>query len=301
MMQSTTFSINHLTEYRYHDAVSLAYNEAKLTPRSFENALVKQQCLDSRLTITPEPQDETSRQDYFGNQVTYFNFTRNHKTMSVSSSSLVTREVRVSKNEVTSYLKARLNQETWHNAKKQQTAEQTQLSLSSSLVPFFANVKNYAQPSFDKFEGLFDAVYDLMNRIYADFTFKPGVTTVTTPLTTVAKTMTGVCQDYSHFMIACVRSMGLACRYVSGYLETLPPPGQEKLQGVDASHAWLAVYIPTFGWLDFDPTNNLIALDQHITVAWGRDYADVPPLKGVVYSNGSHKLKVEVDMLRQDP
>jgi transglutaminase-like putative cysteine protease len=222
--------------------------------------------------------------------------------MTVASSSLVKRIPQVSKQEVVPFLKDRLSDLSWQDTLNAYTLETTlrQLALSSSLIPLLPELKLYARASFDTHPLIFDALYDLMSRIYQDFTFKPGITTVTTPLSEVAKTMKGVCQDYSHFMIACVRSMGLVCRYVSGYLETLPPPGQEKLQGADASHAWLAVYIPNFGWLDFDPTNKLIPLEQHVTVAWGRDYADVPPLKGVVYSNGNHELKVEVDMIRQE-
>lgn len=301
MISSTIYSVRHLTAYDYTDFVNLAYSEAKLIPRSFKNTLLKQNCIDSNLNIVPVPQDTTTRQDYFGNQVTYFNFTSSHNTVSIISSSVVSRELQIGKDEVIDFLRKELGYLSWKDTLKQ-TQKQLLLkhfSLSSSLIPHLTELNHYALQSFEKYEGLFDALYDLMNRIYTDFTFKSGMTTVTTSLAEVVKTMTGVCQDYSHFMIACVRSMGLACRYVSGYLETLPPEGEEKLQGVDASHAWVAVYVPEFGWLDFDPTNSLLSLDQHITVAWGRDYADVAPLKGVVYSGGNHELTVEVDIVRQ--
>lgn len=301
MSVSTTYSIRHLTTYNYANPVNLAYNEAKLTPRSFENPLLKQSCIDSSLNIQPHADDISTRQDYFGNQVTQFNFTQSHKTVEILSNSLVSRKLYFEKDKVLSYLKTELQYHTWNNA--QQVIQEEPLlklfSLSSKLIPKLDIIQSYSQASFDNSQCLYDSVFDLMNRIYTDFSFESGVTTVTTELSEVAKTMTGVCQDYSHFMIACLRSYGLACRYVSGYLETLPPPGEEKLQGVDASHAWVAIYFPRFGWLGFDPTNNILALDQHITIAWGRDYSDVPPLKGVIYSSGKHELSVEVDMLRQ--
>ena len=300
MTQALTFSISHQTTYRYSDPVNLAYNEAKLLPRSFEHPLVSQHCKDVTLRIDPEPQDKQQRTDSFGNQVTYFSYVSSHDHMDVRSLSIVTRTPHVSKEDVAHYLRQHLKQPWQDAARHYPEPKIKQFVLNSQLVPFLPSLQAYARVSFEKHRGLFDALFDLMTRIFDDFTFKPGVTTVTTPLDEVARSMTGVCQDYSHFMIACVRSMGLACRYVSGYLETLPPPGEEKLQGVDASHAWVSVFIPGFGWLDFDPTNNLLPLEQHITVAWGRDYADVAPLKGVVYSNGTHDLQVAVDMARQD-
>ena len=139
-----------------------------------------------------------------------------------------------------------------------------------------------------------------MARIFHTLDFVPGVTTIATPLGEVLEQKRGVCQDYAHLMVGCLRAQGLAARYVSGYIETLPPPGQEKLVGADASHAWCAVYVPDLGWIDFDPTNNLIPQTQHITLGWGRDFADVTPLKGVFFSNGEHKLKVSVDVTRLD-
>jgi transglutaminase-like putative cysteine protease len=137
-----------------------------------------------------------------------------------------------------------------------------------------------------------------MRRIFTEFTYDPHFTTIITPLSDVLLHRRGVCQDFAHLMIACLRSLGLAARYVSGYLETLPPPGQVKLQGSDASHAWLAVYVPGRGWIDFDPTNNQIPTNQHITTAWGRDYSDVTPLKGIIFGGGEHLLSVSVDVNR---
>ena len=137
-----------------------------------------------------------------------------------------------------------------------------------------------------------------MQRIFIDFDFVSGFTNVATPIHEVMKERKGVCQDFAQIAIACVRAVGIPARYVSGYIETLPPEGQEKLIGADASHAWFSVFVPQYGWVDFDPTNNVIPHEQHITVGWGRDYYDVPPLKGVIYSSGKNRMKVSVDLRR---
>jgi transglutaminase-like putative cysteine protease len=137
-----------------------------------------------------------------------------------------------------------------------------------------------------------------MQRIYKDFIYDPSFTTIATPLSEVLKYRRGVCQDFAHLAIACLRAHGIAARYVSGYVETRPEPGKPRIVGADASHAWFSVYIPGIGWLDFDPTNNTVPLDQHITLAWGRDYADVTPLKGIAFGGGQHTLSVSVDVLR---
>ncbi len=171
--------------------------------------------------------------------------------------------------------------------------------LDSPLLAVFPELTAYAAPSFKPGRAVVEAVHDLMQRIHQDFEFKAGVTTLTIPLTEVLQRRRGVCQDFAHLMVGCVRSQGLAARYMSGYIETLPPPGQTKLVGADASHAWGSVFVPDLGWLDFDPTNNLIPREQHITLAWGRDFADITPLKGVLFSAGDHQLKVSVDVSRR--
>jgi transglutaminase-like putative cysteine protease len=159
-------------------------------------------------------------------------------------------------------------------------------------------IKAYAAASYTPGRSMFEASLDLMQRIHRDFEFRPGFTTIATPLSVVMKARKGVCQDFAHLAIACVRAMGLPARYISGYLETVAPPGREKLAGADASHAWFSVYIPYMGWIDFDPTNNQIPSDQHITACWGRDYADIAPLKGVIINSGPHQLAVSVDVKR---
>jgi len=159
-------------------------------------------------------------------------------------------------------------------------------------------VRAYAEKSFEPQRPVLEAAMDLMQRINTDFKYDPSATTISTPLTTVLAQKRGVCQDFAHLGIACLRSMGLAASYISGYLETVPPPGQKKLVGVDASHAWYAVHMLEDGWVAFDPTNNIIPTDQYITLAIGRDFADVTPLKGVIYGGDHHLLKVSVDVDR---
>ena len=175
--------------------------------------------------------------------------------------------------------------------------EVKQFILDSILISKITDdIRAYAQVSFKANRSVFEASFELMQRIYTDFKFDSKFSNVATPLTEVMKAKKGVCQDFAQIAIACVRSIGLPARYVSGYIETLPPPGKEKLIGSDASHAWFSAYIPKFGWIDFDPTNNQIPKNQHITVSYGRDYYDVAPLKGVIYSNGENKMKVSVDI-----
>jgi transglutaminase-like putative cysteine protease len=169
----------------------------------------------------------------------------------------------------------------------------------STLVPLSGTIRAYAEPSFPAGRPLVDAVSDLTERIFENFVYDPGFTTVTTPIEEVLRFRRGVCQDFAHLAIGCMRSMGLAARYVSGYLETAPPPGGERTIGADASHAWLAVFVPGDGWLDVDPTNDQIVGTSYVTTAWGRDYSDVPPLKGIVFGGGSsHALDVSVDVTR---
>ena len=180
------------------------------------------------------------------------------------------------------------------------TLDAQQYRLNSPQVVINQEMMNYAERSFLEGRLIIDAVLDLMERIHRDFTYDPHFTTIATPLLDVLKHRRGVCQDFAHLAIGCLRSMGLAARYVSGYIETTPPEGQKRLVGADASHAWFSVYVPKMGWIDFDPTNNQMPMDKHITVAIGRDFHDVTPLKGVIFGGGKHKLKVSVDVANMD-
>jgi transglutaminase-like putative cysteine protease len=293
------YRITHVTQYIYQDSVSLCYNEARLTPPSFEHSMFTQTCLKHTLAVDPPWSDHRTRTDFFGNQVLYFTLLQPHQQTIITATS----EVRIMPTQTVPAASS-----PWEEARRllhtelnSELLDARQFAMSSPMTPLFPDLIAYAAPSFPPQRPLLAAVTDLMERIYQDFIFTPGATTIATPLSEVLRNSQGVCQDFAHLMVGCLRSQGLAARYVSGYIETVPPPGQAKLKGTDASHAWCAVYIPELGWLDFDPTNNLLPTDQHITLAWGRDYADVTPLKGVLFTNGEHQLQVFVDVERIPP
>jgi transglutaminase-like putative cysteine protease len=179
--------------------------------------------------------------------------------------------------------------------------EAAEFLFDSPLIKSNDDFADYSRPSFPKGRPILEAVQDLSERIHKDFKFDPSATDVSTPVTQVLKDRRGVCQDFAHLQIACLRSIGLPARYVSGYLNTIPPPGQPKLAGADASHAWVSFYCDAHGWIDIDPTNNQIPNLQHITVGWGRDYSDVSPVRGVVLGSAGHALKVSVDVRPTEP
>jgi transglutaminase-like putative cysteine protease len=181
---------------------------------------------------------------------------------------------------------------------KGNTIHERQFAIPADMTIPSIDIKQYASLSFTPKRPLFEAAFDLMQRIYTDFKYTSGFTTISTPLSVVMKERKGVCQDFAHLGIACMQSMGLAAKYISGYLETLAPPGKEKLTGTDASHAWFSVYIPEMGWIDFDPTNNKTPDEQYIVIGWGRNYFDIVPLRGVIMSSNRHKMLVSVDVKR---
>ena len=307
------YRITHTTFYHYSQPVGLCQNEAKLQPRIFW----RQQCHNSRFDIKPAPMDFSERTDFFGNRVAYFAIQQAHTQLIVTAISEVTIFPRQNNLDL-------LNQMPWEQVRSllqetpvqgQSQSQQGQIQiqdqdqmleildarqyiLDSPMVTISPELADYAQSSFPPNRTLVDVVHDLMGRIYKDFTYDPTFTTIATPLSDVLSFRRGVCQDFAHLAIGCLRAYGMAARYISGYVETLPEPGKPRLVGADASHAWFSVYIPGTGWLDFDPTNNKVPLDQHITVAWGRDYSDVTPLKGIAYGGGQHTLSVSVDVLR---
>jgi len=307
------YRISHTTFYHYSQPVGLCQNEARLQPRIFW----RQQCHHSRFDIAPAPTDFSERLDFFGNRVAYFAIQQPHTQLTVTASSEVTIFPRQNNldlfNQMTWEQVRSLLQETPMQGQSQSQQGQSQLQnqdqaleildarqyvLDSPMVTITPELAGYAQRSFLPNRALVDVVHDLMQRIYRDFTYDPAFTTIATPLSDVLTHRRGVCQDFAHLAIACLRAYGIAARYISGYVETLPEPGKQRLVGADASHAWFSVYIPGTGWLDFDPTNNTVPLDQHITLAWGRDYADVTPLKGIAFGGGQHTLSVSVDVLR---
>ncbi|QEP45148.1 transglutaminase family protein [Ectothiorhodospiraceae bacterium BW-2] len=288
------YQIRHVTEYLYQGRVALCHNTARLIPRNSEH----QRRLEASLQIDPPPAFSQRYSDYFGNVTTYFAVDQPHSRLQVTSHS----RLEISHPGI---LPLPTHSPPWEEVRDAVAGcgddallHAHGYTFASPYVPLLPQLYDYASESFDLGRPLLDAVRELMQRIFNDFSYAPGFTTLVTPLQSVFEHRRGVCQDFAHLMIASLRVLGLPARYVSGYLETLPPPGEEKLQGSDASHAWISVYIPEMGWTDFDPTNNQIPTTQHLTIAWGRDYSDVAPLKGVIYGGGTHTLAVAVDVTR---
>ncbi|TNC83142.1 MAG: transglutaminase [Oleiphilus sp.] len=289
------YRVSHTTRYTYESTVTVCQNIARLTPYSNHN----QRCLKSFFNIDPAPQCMRSYMDAFGNQVTYFEISRPHQELTIT----VVSEVEVKNQSQQELFKTDV---PWDRLRDQIRASRDERTimvrdycLPSPLVPIIAGVQEYALQSFLPGRPLMEATRDLMQRIFTEFKYDPSFTTISTPLQDVLQHRKGVCQDFSHLALASLRSLGLPARYVSGYIETIPPEGEEKMQGSDASHAWFSVYSPNNGWVEFDPTNNLVPDDQHISLAQGRDFADVTPLKGVIFGGGKHELDVAVDVRRE--
>jgi len=289
------FRVVHTTRYQYDEPVTQGHNEAHLRAR----AAPRQTCEESRLAIEPAPAASHERLDYFGNPVTYFALQEPHLSLQVTATHVVRVEppaaVQLEASPAWDALRDRLVDDVSAAA-----VEARELRLDSPLVALQPALAEYAAPSFPRGRPLLDAVHDLTRRIHREFVYEPNFTTVATPVLEVLANRRGVCQDFAQLAIGCLRSLGLPARYVSGYIETAPPPGQAPVRGAEASHAWLAAWDPEQGWVDFDPTNDQIVGSQHVTIAWGRDYADVTPLKGVVFGGGAHTLDVAVEMRRED-
>lgn len=290
------FNVQHITKYEYNAPVSYGHNIAMLKPRESKG----QELLDYKIQITPQPSEISERIDFFGNNITRFSVQTEHKILTVKTKSKIVRDY------------GKIHESFSTTKCKEVTMNDALLALKSNSLDVLeakqyilesifirktdSKIRDYAELSFKGNRSVFEAAYELMLRIYTDFKFVSGITSISTPIEEVMKEKKGVCQDFAQIAIACIRSVGLPAKYISGYIETIPPKGKEKMVGADASHAWFAIFIPGFGWVDFDPTNNQIPLDQHIVVGWGRDYYDVPPLKGVVYGSGKSELKVSVDI-----
>lgn len=235
--------------------------------------------------------------DFFGNKVIYFAVQQEHKKLTV----VVSSDVEKTNANLEFELYAGISWEavkSIFNEIKPELLDAMQYIPETAMTASTPEISEYASHSFTPGRSVYEASHHLMERIFHDFEFKPGYTIIATPLSEVMKDRKGVCQDFAHLAVACIRSLGLPARYVSGYLETLAAPGKEKLTGGDASHAWFSVFVPNAGWIDFDPTNNQLPGEQHITIGWGRDYADIAPLKGVILSSGPHQLTVSVDVRR---
>ena len=293
------YSIRHTTHYEYQKPVTLCYNLAYLLLRDTDY----QSCLSSTVQVTPFQTTGNRRVDYFGNQAYYFSLEQPHRELIVDVQS----EIRVHESKYSHEMDLNLDLGTTcgealvalQQSRDMAVLDAREFILDSPMIRASAPLREYARVSFNRDRPLLSAVRELTHRIYEEFTYDPTSTSIATPLAEVLQQKRGVCQDFAHLAIGCLRSLGFPARYVSGYLETLPPPGEVKLVGSDASHAWFSVYSPGEGWFEFDPTNDNMPAEHHITTAWGRDYGDVSPIKGVFFDGGkSQKLTVSVDVSR---
>jgi transglutaminase-like putative cysteine protease len=295
------YQLTHKTWYAYSEPAPVCHNLVHLAPR----ATARQSCMHYRLRVDPAPAFLSRRDDYFGNHIEYFSIEGPHRKLEVVAESTV--EVRP--------LDVRLLEQspTWeavahaarHTGDPLQPLEtltplEWQFIVPSPRIVGTPELKAYAAVSFPAGRPVVEALRDLAARIHRDFKFDPRATTVHTPIDDVLRLRSGVCQDFAHLAVGCLRAMGLAGRYVSGYLRTTPPPGKPRLLGADASHAWASCWCGPLGWVDVDPTNNCLVSDHHISVAWGRDYGDVCPIQGVFVGGGEHRMGVSVDVIPQE-
>jgi len=290
------YSITHRTLYEYAAPVTVSHHVTRLEPRVSHT----QSCDKFSLTIFPEPTLRKTRPDYFGNRLCFFAIQEVHNRLEIVTHS----RVKV----IARNLPAPAATPPWEQVVRMfqdpvspEVVEPYQFVFDSPQVRASFELADYALASFPPGTPLLAGAADLNRRIFADFKFDPTATTVATPLEEVWKKRSGVCQDFAHLGIACLRSLGLAARYVSGYLRTHPPAGQPRLVGADASHAWFRVFCPGTGWVDFDPTNNVQPGEEHILVAYGRDFDDVSPVAGILTGGGEHEVKVSVDVEEMPP
>ena len=295
-MSTTRYRVTHRTAYVYESEVTASYGQLHLLPRD----LPGQRAVHSEISVTPRPEACRERRDFFGNRVGYFEIHEPHLALTVTATSTVEVDDRSAG---LSLFGARPWEEARDAVRSGRSGpdDPTQFVLDSPLVEAGDTYREYARSAFTHGRPLLEAIAALASQIHADFEYKPGSTSVSTPLQEAFAARAGVCQDFSHLGIACLRSLGLPARYVSGYLETDPAPGRPKLQGVDGSHAWVSVLVPEVGWVDVDPTNDQFVNGRYVVTAFGRDYGDVPPLGGVIYTEGRTKsLKVIVDVTPVD-
>jgi len=286
------YKVRHVTKYDYDDPVSVSHHILRLSPHNSAHQVTR----TSAITVTPKPSTTTRHIDYFGNATMCFTLLEPHLKLVIDATSEL---------EVTAPLQPDFARTpSWESVRDTLPFDCTEEGLSayqfvfdSTRIQARPELKAYAQDSFPPGRPLLEGAFDLTHRIYSDFRFDSKATEVSTPVETFFEKRRGVCQDFSHLQIACLRSLGLPARYISGYLRTYPPPGRPRLIGADASHAWCSVWCPDIGWIDFDPTNNCVPSDGHITVAWGRDYSDISPVHGVLLGGAEHSLDTGVDVM----
>lgn len=287
---SRCYRVTHRTVYSYSDVVTSSYGRGFLTPRDS----ARQRCLSHDLRIDPEPADSSTSRDVYGNLSSYFHVTKRHRKLEVTSDSVV----EVDPPPADLYFGGSAAA-PWEIARPVGVdgALATEFTLDLQIPEITEEVRAYAAPSFVPGRPLLEVLTDLSGRIFEDFAYRSGSTTVSTQVVEVLAAREGVCQDFARLAIACLRANGLAASYVSGYLATDPPPGKERMIGIDATHAWAAVWTPQNQWLGLDPTNDQMVDERYIVAGWGRDYADVPPLRGIIYTDSeSSVIDVAVDV-----
>lgn len=292
---SAHYQIFHDTCYHYDSPVSLAQQLAHLWPRE----CTWQRCTEQQLLISPQPTTRRDELDVFGNPLTRLAFERPHDELQVNARLTVEVLARpLADFSLSPAWEQTRNALTYSSQPlSAETLEACRYRFQSPYVHLKRSFVEFSESCFPPGRPLLLGVQALMQKIFSEFTFDAEATQVATPLVEVLERRRGVCQDFAHLMLACVRSRGLAARYISGYLLTQPPPGQPRLIGADASHAWVSVFCPVLGWVDFDPTNNVQPALEHITLAWGRDFSDVSPLRGVILGGGSHDPEVRVTVM----
>lgn len=283
------YRVSHVTTYHYEEVASVCHNELRLSPRAGS----RQRPRRTQLRVDPTPSALVPQLDFFGNQVHFVTIQEPHRQLVIAAKSDVEVTPAVPPDATPAWegVRDRLRRDGGPEA-----LDAYQFVFESPHVALDDDILAYAASSFPAGCAILDGVCDLTRRMHAEFAYDQSATTVATPVADVLRERRGVCQDFAHLEIACLRALGLAARYVSGYILTTPPEGARRLVGADASHAWLAVWLGDAGWVDVDPTNDQLPSDQHITVAWGRDYADVSPLHGVVLGGGAHRMTVAVDV-----
>jgi transglutaminase-like putative cysteine protease len=286
------FDVSHRTHYRYTSTVVQSLHLVHMSPRNLPGQTVRHH----RLLVEPAPASRQESIDAFGNLAVVLDIEAPHKEFVLLARSTVEKLVPAEIDLAGTTSWDRLDDALLSSA-SDRDVDVLLYRCASRLTAATLEISDYAERSLTPDRPVLDAAMDLTMRIYEDFTFDPHATDVSTPLTQVFREKRGVCQDFAHAALACFRALRIPARYVSGYLHTRPPPGRPKLQGADASHAWISVWSPEYGWVDFDPTNGIVVRDEHVTVAFGRDYDDVSPISGVLRGGGEHTVSVAVDVV----
>jgi transglutaminase-like putative cysteine protease len=290
------YKIYHETKFDYAGLVTFSHNIARLKPKNSNT----QKLLEYSLKIEPTPYETSEFIDYFENTNNFMLIRESHKNLKVIATSKVERLENEIKKEIESLKDIKTTLKDLKNrlsSFNQNDVLAKYFLFETESIPMPSKeIKDYTLESFDENRNIIEATSEFMARIFNDFKFVSGFSDITTPIEVIFREKKGVCQDFAQFAISALRSIGIPTRYISGYIQTIPAPGTEKLFGVDASHAWFSIYVPDFGWVDFDPTNNKIPNEEYIILGYGRDYLDISPLKGVVQSSGNSLLSVKVDV-----